>query len=186
MTAAHPPRTYFPVECSQCGRLGRVPVKLSASTPFAVSGQVTSPNCGGWADILSGVYQIAGDVAEYLSGSKMSTAALLKLQGVLRDAQTAGLAGPQVAEAIKQQVPEAASFGAWLKDSRIGGLSNILNVFITAVGVILAYKTLQLTAAQPSTEEILTRLIPLLRAPQVQPAEPSSDALVCDDDDDKP
>lgn len=131
----------IPAVCGSCGTLFYAPNLVAGfgTVEFRNSRVGPCPVCGGYGDIIDGIYNAATNTAQLLISSDAKPHQLRKLHEIFLSAQRQQLSREEIQEKVKSELPELQSLKDWLPETR--------NELYTFVGIILALITLITTTA---------------------------------------
>ena len=107
-TAGPAPMPSPPAKCRQCSMVFPAPgFFFSNSTNITLKGTSGSPcpYCGGFYDILDGVYDFVGDAITLLSGPDATLQVLRRAAIIVRDSQAAGESPEKTVERVAEILP---------------------------------------------------------------------------------
>ena len=131
----------IPAFCNNCGAIFRSGIFIGGGTATLVGNTAgPCPVCGSMGVIPDGVYSIAGNIINLLSGPHSSVEHLKRLASILNEARLVKTEPNLVAEKIREEAPELSSIIDVLPKTRSELYPFITLIFFT-ITVLIAYAT---------------------------------------------
>lgn len=129
---------HIPAFCDTCGAVFRsgIVVKNSTNITFAGNRAGPCPACGGTGHIPDGVFNFIGNTIEILSAPKRTVDELSHLTNILREAKEKQRSPEEVAEKIREELPELSGLADLLPKTRAE-----LYAFLALIVAVIALST---------------------------------------------
>jgi hypothetical protein len=143
----------IPAYCDHCKKTIIAPNIIggpgAANITFENSG-VSCPHCGRIAKIPDGTYSYRAEIVKLLSGPKATVDRLRELERILKDASKNKSSSEEIAQTIKEELPEFSPFADWLKQhgSTIG--SAVFTAVFAAIIQLYTHFDNKQTALKPA------------------------------------
>jgi SEC-C motif len=136
----------MPAFCGSCGLVFPSGFVIENSTGISPNNvQSQCPRCGGMARVPDGMYNVLGQVIEFLAGPTSSLDQLRRLQASLETARNKQEDRDEIRKAILETAPELTGLASALPANRVE-----LYAFITVVLALLTLLVSTYTALKPS------------------------------------
>lgn len=138
----------LPAHCEFCGNLFQTPNLISASPGVKVKikmtgNKVTCPNCGKFASIIDGDYELIGNTIKTIKSSGATIEQLKRLREILERARREHTEVSEVSEIVSREIPEVAPWFSILIPKTPGDFYSALAALLTAIGICIAWLAYQ-------------------------------------------
>lgn len=129
---------HIPAFCDTCGIIFRSGIVVKNSTNVTFSGIPAGPcpACGGTGHVPDGVFNFVGNTIEILSAPQRTVEQLSRLARILREAQEKRQNPDQIAETIRNEVPELTRLADLLPKTRTE-LYSFLALIVTVITLLM-------------------------------------------------